>query len=99
VGFDACPYGQPATGYVKETWQHLHNDGSPLERLPDSWPRWIVPIPMLGFQGWRYARWNSESPLHLAAETNGSGGRKLYLIEEVGGWLDPMPADPSRACL
>jgi hypothetical protein len=59
----------------------------------DSW-RWIVPIPMLGFQGWRYARWNSESPLHLAAETNGSGGRKLYLIEEVGGWLDPMPPDP-----
>jgi hypothetical protein len=35
--FDAtCPYGQPGDRlWVKETWQHLHNDGSPLERLPD----------------------------------------------------------------
>jgi hypothetical protein len=35
--FDAtCPYGQPGDRlWVKETWQHLHNDGSPLERLHD----------------------------------------------------------------
>jgi hypothetical protein len=45
--FDAtCPYGQPGDRlWVKETWQHLHNDGSPLERLHD-WkkPRSTVSI-------------------------------------------------------
>jgi hypothetical protein len=31
-----CPYGKPGDRlWVKETWQHLHNDGSPLERLHD----------------------------------------------------------------
>ena len=40
----------------------------------DSW-KWIKPIPMRGFQGWRYF--------------DGSD------CEEVGGWLDPRPSDPS----
>ena len=42
--FDAtCPYGQPGDRlWVKETWQHLHNDGSPLERLHD-WEKTPAP--------------------------------------------------------
>lgn len=51
----------------------------------DSW-RWIRPIPMRGFQGYRYVC-KAERP----------GGKKMlinstpYRIVEVGGWRDPRP--------
>jgi hypothetical protein len=40
----------------------------------DSW-KWIRPIPMGGFQGWRYA------DKYIAPEE----------MEPIGDWLDPMP--------
>ena len=50
----------------------------------DSW-RWIKPLRMRGFQGWRY--WS-------AAVDAVGGFCEIGRVEEVGGWLDSKPEVP-----
>lgn len=49
----------------------------------DSWT-WISPIPMKGFQGWRYAR---PSRFNSYLTVNGLN----YELKTVGNWLSPKP--------
>lgn len=51
----------------------------------DSWT-WIRPIPMLGFQGFRYAR-----PAVLNRDTIHVWGVIVADVVVAGGWLDPRP--------
>jgi len=53
-----------------------------------SW-RWIRPIPMRGCQAFRYA------PVGPDGERR-AGDARNNLVEEIGGWLDPMPALDTR---
>jgi hypothetical protein len=56
----------------------------------DSW-RWIRPIRLAGFQGFRYAHYRyggQDTREWLVLEG------KDYFMAEVGGWLDPRP----RSC-
>jgi len=57
-----------------------------------SWT-WIRPIPMRGFQGFRYAHYRyggQETREWLTIDG------KDWAVTEVGGWLDPKPATPDR---
>jgi len=49
-----------------------------------SW-RWITPVPMRGFQGYRYAQWDRTGC--LIRTDDGYQGFKF-----LGGWRDPRPA-------
>lgn len=61
-----------------DTTGREYPEGFFLFMRADSW-KWIQPIPMQGFQGWRYAH-RCDLPED---------------VEIVGGWLDPMPEIPN----
>ena len=55
----------------------------------DSW-RWIQPIPMRGFQGFRYARPDGTNPNQIAHPSD--PGMRAWIID-AGDWLAPRPAN------
>lgn len=74
-GFAQCDYVTfKGDGVCCETTGHLWPRGWYVFMRADSW-KWIKPIPMRGFQGYRYAH---KQPWFAK-------------IEIVGGWKDPMP--------
>ncbi len=70
------------TGYV---WP----PGLYVYMAAQSW-QWINPIPMQGFQGFRYAFQALAFDGKNCGPAIGSGG-KLHRIYSVGGWRDPKP--------
>jgi len=65
-----------------ETTRRVWAQGLYALMAADSW-HWIRPIPMKGFQGFRYVHPRSlGEPLYLA----------ITRAEIVGGWRDPKPA-------
>jgi len=54
----------------------------------DSW-RWIKPIPMRGFQGFRYARPEGTNPHQITHHTDPN--LRAWIID-AGNWLDPKPS-------
>ena len=61
----------------------------------DSW-KWIKPIPMRGFMGFRYARARGDNPNII--EHVGACGASW--VEVVGDWLDPKPpAGPGQCAM
>jgi hypothetical protein len=58
--------------------------------MPASSWRWIAPIAMRGFQGFRYA-----PPAGVGGERR-LGDVLDNVVQEIGGWLDPMPATATK---
>lgn len=54
-----------------------------------SW-QWITPIPMLGFQGFRYANYDPDERQVIEIYPIG-GWRRFAPVKVVGGWKDPRP--------
>jgi hypothetical protein len=55
-----------------------------------SW-RWISPIPMKGFQGFRYARSAEGSNPNVIERFTADGEQEVAWVEIIGGWRDPKP--------
>lgn len=56
--------------------------------------KWITPIPMQGFQGFRYARGGLNGPDTIQIPAN---PKMFARVEVVGNWLDPKPATTTTA--
>ena len=57
--------------------------------------QWIRPIPMRGFQGYRYAKYKWARSEDFTDVRRGEGlviDGRVWNIEIVGGWQDPKPA-------
>jgi hypothetical protein len=79
--------------FTCETTGHRWGPGFYAFMDAESW-RWIRPIPMTGFQGFRYVdppRLRGEHKTYLGISTG------LCLVLEEGGWLDPRPKS-CRVC-
>lgn len=73
-------------GETCDTTGRVWSQGFFVFMRADSWT-WIKPIPMRGFQGFRYARDEGQNPNIIAHHAEAL----VAWIEVIGYWLDPQP--------
>jgi hypothetical protein len=83
VAHERCPRRCDTTGGWWSAGWYVFMDAT-------SW-QWIQPIPMKGFQGWRYARKHIFTPSELRYTGASPFGKEHPLAVVVGGWRDPRP--------
>jgi hypothetical protein len=76
------------SGLICQTTGSQYEPGLYIYYLADSW-HWIKPIPMQGFQGFRYANWvwSDQSENHILLKVDGV----IYEVINIGDWLMPYP--------